>query len=217
MIKRKRKPKKIYKTVIKLTPTEKRTNKGSWPKIDIDTVALKPKLIKPGYLGEKSKIKNMSAKGLKKTDSKFKIAKRYNEALIQRMEWVPVTKKTRWACLKCGWCCTQEWRVNLTWDEYDRLKGKLPIDEIVVDKKTGMSHPFFMINKKCPQYDSKTHKCKIYKDRAYSCATFPFSLTPDGKLVKSKFCKGFGKGDLVDKKKMIAYIYKWRKRAGMIV
>ena len=120
-------------------------------------------------------------------------------------------------CIRCGWCCTHEWRVNLTWDEYDRLKDKLPISEVVMDKKTGMSHPFYMIKDKCAQYDTKTHKCKIYKMRAYSCATYPFSITPEGKLVRSKFCKGFGKGDIIDRRKMKRYIMKWRKRAGMTV
>ena len=65
------------------------------------------------------------------------------------------------------------------------------------------------------QYDPKTHKCRIYKKRAYSCATFPFSLTTEGKMVRSKFCKGFGKGELVDRKEMRGYIFKWRRRAGM--
>jgi Fe-S-cluster containining protein len=87
----------------------------------------------------------------------------------------------------------------------------------VVDDKSGMSHPFYMIKDRCIQYDTKSHKCKIYKDRAYSCATYPFSITLDKKLVRSKFCNGFGKGNRVDRKKMINYIYRWRKRAGMQV
>jgi Fe-S-cluster containining protein len=210
-----RKPKKIYKTVIKLTPGRKGSDDEFIPEIDIDTVTLRPKLIKSTPAKKSFKKRLVTGKGA--GSSKFKVAKRYNEALIQRMEWVPVTKKTRWKCIRCGWCCTHEWRVNLTWDEYDRLKDKLPIDELVMDKKTGMSHPFFTIKDKCYQYDPKTNKCKIYKERAYSCATYPFSLTPDGKLVRSKFCKGFGHGEAVDRKRMLLHIRKWRRRAGMII
>ena len=95
------------------------------------------------------------------------------------------------------------------------MKDKLPISELVVDPSTGMSHPIYMIKSKCAQYDPKTHTCKIYKERAYSCATFPFALTPSGKLVRSKYCNGFGTGEVVDRKKMKEYILKWRKRAGM--
>jgi len=212
----KRKPKQIYRTVIKLKPNPhtSKHNQTNEPDIEVDTVTLKPKLIH-----SKTYSKTVSQKQYKmdRPHHKFKIAKRYNEALIQRMEWVPVSNKTRWKCIRCGWCCCHEWRVNMTWDEYDRLKGKLPIEEIIVDEKSGMSHPFFSIKNKCVQYDSQSHKCKIYKDRTYSCATFPFALTPKGKLVRSKFCKGFGSGEKVSKEKIRRNILKWRKRAGMMV
>ncbi len=207
---RKRKPGKIYRTTITLKPPSDKSD----PAIEIDTTTLRPKLIKPKPGGPLKRLPPTTpAKGQKE----FKRVKRYDEALIQRREWVPVTRKTRWKCIRCGWCCTHQWRVNLTWDEYDRLKDKLPIEEVVVDPKSGMSHPLFTIKDKCVQYDPKTHKCKIYKIRAYSCATFPFALTPEGKLVRSKFCNGFGKGEVIDRNKMRAYIMKWRKRAGMIV
>jgi len=147
----------------------------------------------------------------------FKVAKRYNEKLIQEREWVPVDSKTNWKCIRCGWCCTHNWRVNLTWDEYDRLQDKIPITEIVVDKNTGMSHPFFEIKDQCICYDPKTKKCTIWRERAYSCAIFPFSITPEGELVRSKFCKGFGHGKKVDPDKMKKYIFKWRKKAGMLI
>ncbi len=212
----KRKPKKIYRTTITLKPQKTKDKLDVQPEIEIDTKALRPKLIKSKLKPQASDNKRRTA--IEKVGEKpFKVAKRYDEALIQRMEWVPVTNKTRWKCIRCGWCCTHEWRVNLTWDEYDRLKDKLPITDVVVEPNTGMSHPFYMIKDKCVQYDPKTHKCKIYKERAYSCATYPFSLTPEGKLVRSKFCKGFGKGSIIDRRKMKRYIMKWRKRAGMIV
>lgn len=214
--KHKHKPKKIFRTVIKISPSKAGSKPGIGPEIEIDTETLRPKLLKPG---PKQKPKRPPTGSFKLSeddvDRGFKVAERYDEALIQQMEWLPVKKTTRWECVRCGWCCSHEWRVNLTWDEFDRLKDKLPIGEVVVDKKSGMSHPFFTIKDKCVQYDPRSHKCNIYKERAYSCATYPFSLTPDGKLIRSKFCKGFKNGKVVDKKKMIKYIHTWRKRAGM--
>ena len=210
----KRKAKKIYRTTIKLTAGQKSSEPGREPQIEIDTETLKPKMIKPKFKPLRPE-KRRDLPRLPSGEKPFKVAKRYDEALIQQREWLPVTKKTKWKCIRCGWCCSHEWRVNLTWDEYDRLRFKLPIDKVVLDEVSGMSHPFYMIKDKCAQYDPKKHKCKIYKERAYSCATYPFSITPDGKLVRSKFCKGFGNGNLIDKKKMVRYIYKWRKQAGM--
>lgn len=162
-------------------------------------------------------IKKISRRHSKDSGAKpdFKVAKRFDEKMIQDREWQPVNSSTRWECIRCGWCCTHSWRVNLTWDEYDRLQDKIPITEIVVDKKTGMSHPFFEIKDQCICYDPTTKKCTIWRDRAYSCATFPFSITPDGDLVRSKFCKGFKHGKKVDPGKMVKYIKKWRRKAGM--
>lgn len=213
---RRQKPKKVYQTIIKLKPSKDKGKPGAEPEIEIDTVTLRPKLIKPKL---KSKTGSEKLKALPPSPGSlpFKVAERYDEELIQRMEWVPVTSKTRWDCIRCGWCCTHQWRVNLTWDEYDRLREKIPIAEVVVDPNTGMSHPFFTIKDKCPQYDPKSHKCKIYKERAYSCATFPFAISPEGKLLRSKYCKGFGKGKKIDLKKLKNYILKWRKKAGMRV
>jgi Fe-S-cluster containining protein len=211
----KRKPKKIYRTVIKFSPPDSTSSGPLEPKIEIASEELRPKLLKSGL--KPSKPKKLTDRKPTGSEKPLKLAERYDEALIQRLEWAPVTKNTRWVCIRCGWCCSHEWRVNLTWDEYDRLKDKLPISEVVADPKTGMSHPFYMITKKCAQYDRKSHKCKIYKIRAYSCATYPFALTPKGKLVRSKFCKGFGSGETVNPRKMKEYIIKRRKKAGMKV
>ncbi|UCH90045.1 MAG: YkgJ family cysteine cluster protein, partial [Thermoplasmata archaeon] len=145
----------------------------------------------------------------------FNVIERLDEDLITEKEWLPVTPELHWKCLKCGWCCTQNWRLNLTWKEYERIKNKLTIDQVVVDEETGMSHPVYTINKKCERYDPKTHKCTIYKHRLYTCAAFPFILDEHGNLLRSKFCKGFGSGNPVDIGKMKTYLRKWRKRAGM--
>ena len=226
---RSRRSKKVYQTVIKLAPDRAGSDTSGVSIIDIDSKPIRSKLLGPKPKQKpKPKLKRKQSPSSHErfksgsdfktvSGDNFKVAKQYEEALIQRMEWLPVKSRTRWKCVRCGWCCSHEWRVNLTWPEYDRLKDKLPIEEVVVDKKTGMSHPLFTIKNKCVQYDPKSHKCKIYKERAYSCATFPFSLTPSGELVRSKFCKGFGNGDVVEAEKMIRYIHKWRKRAGMKV
>ena len=211
--------------LINLNPRSKNKKRDKEPEVIIKkrkvrSIRGKPvtilKISRPGTESEIKKVRSTEPKK-RVPDSEFKVAKRYNEKLIQEREWVPVDDKTTWKCIRCGWCCTHSWRVNLTWVEYDRLKDKIPITEIVVDQKTGMSHPFFEIKEQCICYDPATKKCTIWRDRAYSCATFPFSLTPDGKLVRSKFCKGFGHGKKVDSEKMIKYIMKWRKKAGMLI
>jgi Fe-S-cluster containining protein len=138
-----------------------------------------------------------------------------DEGLIIKKEWLPVSENTRWKCQKCGWCCTQNWRINLTWKEYDRLNDKLTINQIVVNENTGMSHPVYSIKNRCEQHDAKTKKCKIYTNRLYSCAAFPFNLDEDGALIMSKHCKGIGHGDKIDMTKMKTYLRKWRKKAGM--
>ena len=153
----------------------------------------------------------------KKGEPKLTRAKKMNEARIQKKEWAPVTKDTRWECQKCGWCCRQNWRVNLTWDEYDRLKDVLEIDQVVLDEKTGMSHPLFEIKDACVCLNRKKNLCKIHSKWPYACATFPFGIDPKGKLIYSKWCKGIGEGGLVDRKKMRKKIMKERKRAGMQV
>ena len=148
-------------------------------------------------------------------DSQFSIIEKLDEDLIIEKEWKPVTAETRWKCLRCGWCCQQNWRINLTWQEYDRIKDLLTITEVVVDEETGMSHPVYTIEGHCEKYDPETRKCKIYRNRLYTCAAFPFIIDDNGELLHSKHCRGFGVGSVVDKKKMIKYLIKWRKKAGL--
>jgi len=162
---------------------------------------------------------NKPHKGKKRRtdESHMTLAKKMNEARIQKREWAPVTKETRWECQRCGWCCRQNWRVNVTWKEYDRLNGILNIDQVVVDQDTGMSHPLFEITDACVCLNTKKNICKIHSKWPYSCATFPFGLDPKGKLVYSKWCKGIGEGPVVNKLKTKKKIMKERKRAGMDV
>lgn len=145
----------------------------------------------------------------------MKPSRKLNEAAIQKREFSKVTPETRWKCLRCGWCCKQKWHVNLTWAEYDRLKDVLKIDRVVTDKATGMSHPFFEIKDACTCLEEKNNKCRIHSKRPYTCATFPFALSPEGVLLYSKWCKGIGNGPNVNLEKMRKRIIRERKRAGM--
>jgi Fe-S-cluster containining protein len=145
----------------------------------------------------------------------FEVVELLDEDRITEREWVPVTKETRWKCMKCGWCCSQKTRINLTWKEFDRIQDKLTVKQVVLDEGSGMSHPVYAIKEHCERYDPKTHKCTIYKDRLYTCAAFPFMITEDDKLLHSRFCRGFGEGEVVNEGKMKAHIRKWRKRAGL--
>ena len=168
-----------------------------------------------GDIKKARKKKKKSKEQQKDDEVDFEVIEQFDEDLIIEKEWVPVTSKTRWKCLSCGFCCTRNWRINLTWKEYDRIKDLLNITEMVEDEGTGMSHPIYTIAEKCERYDPDTRLCTIYSDRLYTCAAFPFLLVDKKTLLRSKYCKGFGHGEVVDKKKMKKHITKWRKRAGM--
>jgi Fe-S-cluster containining protein len=147
----------------------------------------------------------------------MKPVRKLNEANIQKREWLRVAKGTKWKCIRCGWCCKQNWRVNLTWTEYDRLKDDLKVTEVVEDRATGMSHPLFEIKDTCICLAVKNNTCKIHSKRPYACATFPFALDPKGVLIYSKWCKGIGQGPDVDIAKTGKKILKERRRAGMVI
>ena len=138
----------------------------------------------------------------------------FDEADIQRRTWEPFTPGTRWECLRCGRCCRESWRVNLTWKEYDRLKDVLDINGVVLDERTGMSHPVMELEGICKGLDPEKNLCTIYRKRMYSCATFPFSLSPEGVLMVSRYCQGFGSGPLLKEEELAELILRWRKKAG---
>jgi len=141
---------------------------------------------------------------------------RLDEKRVQKREWVPVEDGDTWKCIRCGKCCGNDLRVNLTWKEYDRVKRLLPVKHVVKDPHTGMSHPVYHIKGHCAQYDPKLHRCAIYRDRLYTCATYPFAVSADGTLIRSVFCPGFGHGPGVNMSRTIRHIKSWKKKAGMI-
>ena len=128
----------------------------------------------------------------------------------------PVEKSMKWECIKCGWCCQQNWRINMTWVEFDRLKDFLPIDKVAVHEPTGASHPYMEIRGDCPQYDKDKSLCKIYDIKCFSCSAFPFLLFPSGELFVCSFCRGVGKGSELDIDGKINELLKLKKEAGMI-
>jgi len=100
--------------------------------------------------------------------------------------------------------------------EDDRFSD-LDIDRIEVDPKSGLTHPLFQIDGKCPLLNERTSLCRVYPDWPYTCATYPFLLMPDGELMVHPECAGFGHGPVVDKTDIVMKIIRERIRAGMIV
>lgn len=132
-------------------------------------------------------------------------------------DFVPVTMGMRWKCLMCGWCCNENWQINLTWKEYDRLKDDLPIETIALDELTGASHPYFRIIESCPAYDKENHKCTIYDKKGYTCNAFPFLLDLKSKLHICKSCQGIGHGSPIDIDEKITELIGLKRVAGMNV
>ena len=136
-------------------------------------------------------------------------------------EFREVDERTRWECIRCGWCCHQNWRINLTWWEYDRiisLEGKIHPDfEREIDTRNGMDHPFYVIRDRCTYLIEEGMICGLHPDWFYTCATYPFLLMPNGELLYHEGCKGIGHGKVVDRKKMIGKIISERRKAGMRV
>lgn len=152
----------------------------------------------------------------------FERHKRSPEMEIIKRDWVPLEPGTRWECRRCSWCCKRPWAVNLTWWEYERLRNDprasgLVVDRVEVDQETGMTHPYFVINEKCPMLKEEGAVCTLYPDWPYTCATYPFLLMPDGTIRCHSKCAGFGHGDVVDAAEMRSKIIRERNRAGIIV
>ena len=137
-------------------------------------------------------------------------------------EWEVFVKGTRFVCVRCSWCCKRPWTINLTWHEYDRLeadrraKGLKGVGRMV-DPGTGLDHPYFRIKGACPMFREKGSICTLYPDWPYTCATYPFLLMPDGRLLYHRECPGIGRGPAIDEGEMRERILSEREKAGMIV
>lgn len=136
-------------------------------------------------------------------------------------EWFEVKDDIRWECIRCGRCCHQNWRINITWYEHDRIlstgKEILPDLHLERDPDSGLTHPFYIIDGKCPYLIENGMVCSLHPDWFYTCATYPFLLMPDGKLLCHRDCMGLGSGDNIDIEGMKEKIIGERKKAGMII
>ena len=135
-----------------------------------------------------------------------------NREYIERYihdEWTELDNDTRWKCIRCGWCCHQNWRVNLTWCEFRRVtSGKdleLPEFDREVDEGSGLDHPFYVIDRKCPFLIEEGMTCSLYPDWFYTCATYPFLMMPDGVILYHRECRGIGHGEVVNVDETITF------------
>lgn len=143
------------------------------------------------------------------------------KAIIER-EWTPVSVDMIWECIRCMKCCRSNWAINLTWVEHGRLirdsrTKNLDIDRLEVDPESGASHPYFLIEDQCPMLEEDTRSCSLHPDWPYTCATYPFLLMPDGRLLYHEGCRGFGNGARIDPENIREKILRQRRKAGMII
>ena len=91
------------------------------------------------------------------------------------------------------------------------------MNRIEVDRETGRTHPYFVINGKCPMLKEKGSICTLYPDWPYTCATYPFLLMPDGTILCHSNCAGFGHGSVVHAEDIKSKILREREKAGIPV
>ena len=116
---------------------------------------------------------------------------------------IPWRKAERWACVHCGFCCS-EYDIPVTLEEEERLrkygrvfrKGKIGL---YLKKKKG----------KCA-FRGK-NGCRIYDERPVACRKYPFFIKKQGgedslfiyggkvyHVFLDARCRGLGKGDDVE-------------------
>ena len=132
-------------------------------------------------------------------------------------EFIQVEKDLHWQCERCGWCCNQDWQIELTWREYDRLRGVLSVDTVIRDETTGREYPCYVIRNGCEGHIAETRTCGIYDSRPFICRSFPFYLYPPFELYVSRQCRGVGRGPVIDIEALKRRIFDERVRAGMSV
>lgn len=96
----------------------------------------------------------------------------------------------RWQCIRCGSCCNADFEEN--WLDF------------IASNQNPKS-----LNGKCSnlEFDNNPYACSIHSTRPNACKAFPFTLKrqDDGsyKLVLHTKCKGYGKGKIINIRKMI--------------
>ncbi len=97
-------------------------------------------------------------------------------------------------CLACDGCCRfhdggSVWRPKITGDEIKRLyPDKLDVANAVLDQKAVDDNGYFKtVNVDgaccCAFFDAKYHTCKIYSERPFECALYPFLLVKKEKRI----------------------------------
>jgi len=87
--------------------------------------------------------------------------------------------ETRWACQRCGGCCTG-------------LNGKLRL-----------LGPMTAIDNVCVWYDPQIKGCRFQEQKWAVCKVWPFwavkdeKMHPEPLLIVSRLCPGFGKGPVI--------------------
>ncbi len=96
---------------------------------------------------------------------------------------VPLRPGERWACTRCGQCCSESFQSG--W-----LESALRED---------IGAP---VDGRCRAYGPGSHRCTRYETRPLICRAYPFTLQPgvDGRfrLYRHSLCPGFGTGPPVD-------------------
>lgn len=137
-----------------------------------------------------------------------------------------VHKGDRWKCLRCGECCRML-RVDLNIEDLRRLGSLLnyKLDVYI----SNSFHPHIRSKgEKCEHigcyfFDEESNFCTIYDLRPATCRCYPFLIAPAETLpaefeveediiwtkrgpfvlLYQKDCKGFGKGELIDREKIV--------------
>ncbi|MCU0798350.1 MAG: YkgJ family cysteine cluster protein [Candidatus Thermoplasmatota archaeon] len=109
---------------------------------------------------------------------------------ISETDYIPVTERMRWECIRCGKCCGNNFTTK--W-----------LDDCVVP----VVGP--LVDNHCRYFDRSERKCTIYSSRPIACRGHPFTLMKFGDetvLKVHSMCPGIGHGDPIDLKRTMISI-----------
>ncbi|WP_457591067.1 YkgJ family cysteine cluster protein [Geoglobus sp.] len=118
------------------------------------------------------------------------------------IELVPYRRYERWACIHCGFCCS-EYDVSLGYEDEKRLRR---FGNVFHHGKIGV-----YLKKKNGKCVFRKNRCKAYRFRPNACRKYPFYFRNEGS-EESRFefggkvlhvfvdpkCRGLGKGERVE-------------------
>jgi Fe-S-cluster containining protein len=82
--------------------------------------------------------------------------------------------QSRFACRRCGRCCTEFKGVRLTKAEIRRLG----VPRAEWGKKFALVNGAYVLRQPCPYYDREAHACGAYETRPDTCRNFPVNTVP---------------------------------------